>query len=203
VSARRRESARQRGQEHEREHHHQILDDEPADGDPPVHGLNQAPVLQSPQQHDRARDGEGETEHQPVVELPAPKPRDARAQSGRAGDLADRSRHRDPADGPEVADREVHADPEHQQDDADLRDLRGQLLVRHEPGRERTDHDAREQVADERRKADAHGEEAADEREAQPDRDRRDERDVVRHRGRVREVRQLSPRPRAGSAARA
>lgn len=47
----------------------------------------------------------------------------------------------------------MQADAEHQQDDADLRQLDRELLVRDEAGREGTDHDAGQQIADDRRQA--------------------------------------------------
>ena len=75
----------------------------------------------------------------------------------------------------------MQADAEHQQDDADLGELRGELAVGDEAGRERADGDARQQVADERRQLQPDGDEAADEREREADGDRRDQRGLVGH----------------------
>ena len=44
-------------QQDQRQHHGDVLDDQPADGDAPALGLDQSPLLQRPQQHDRARHG--------------------------------------------------------------------------------------------------------------------------------------------------
>ena len=51
---------------------------------------------------------------------------------------------------------------EHQQDDANLGELVGDVLVGDVPGRERPDDDAREQIADQRRKAEALGDQDAE-----------------------------------------
>ena len=74
------------------------------------------------------------------------------------GDLADRH---------QVLDREVQADAEHQQDDADLGQLAGQLLVADEARRERPDRDAGQQIADQRRQAQLDRQETAGERHDQ------------------------------------
>jgi hypothetical protein len=44
----------------------------------------------------------------------------------------------------------VKTDPEHQENDSDLGQLLGDLGVRHEARGERTDRDARDEVADDR-----------------------------------------------------
>ena len=58
----------------------------------------------------------------------------------------------------------LQADAEHQQDDADLGKLLGQVDVGDEPGRVGSDGDAREKVADNRRQAGSLREVAEDER---------------------------------------
>jgi hypothetical protein len=50
-------------QEHEHEHHGEVLDDEPAHGDAPALGLDQPPLLHRAQQHDGARHRQRETEN--------------------------------------------------------------------------------------------------------------------------------------------
>ena len=45
------------------------------------------------------------------------------ADDGHDGHLQQRARNRDLPDGPEIAEREMQADAEHQQDDAELREL--------------------------------------------------------------------------------
>ena len=75
----------------------------------------------------------------------------------------------------------MQADAEHQQDDADLGQLAGQVLVADEARRERADGDAGQQVADQRRQAQLVRHEAADEGHDQPHGDGGDERGLVRH----------------------
>ena len=58
-------------------------------------------------------------------------------------DLHERAGHRDRAHRQQVAQREMQADAEHQQDDADLGQLAGEVLIGDEARRERSDHDAR------------------------------------------------------------
>ncbi len=68
----------------------------------------------------------------------------------------------DARDRRQVLQREVQADAEHQQDDADLGQLAGQGNVGDEARRERPDHDACQQVADQRLDAQAVGDQAED-----------------------------------------
>jgi hypothetical protein len=63
---------RERGQEHQREHHREILDDEPADGDPAVQGIELVALFECTQQHDRARDRQCQPENEACGEAPAP-----------------------------------------------------------------------------------------------------------------------------------
>lgn len=63
----------------------------------------------------------------------------------------------------------MHPDAEHQEDHADFRQLVGQVLVRHVARREGPHEDAREEIADERRDADAVGD--CPERECQNETD--------------------------------
>ena len=69
--------------------------------------------------------------------------------------LRDRARDRDPPDGEKLLDVELQADAEHEQDDADLGELLGDPAVGDESGCVRAHQDSREQVADDRRQADA------------------------------------------------
>ncbi len=75
----------------------------------------------------------------------------------------------------------MQADAEHQQDDADLGQLGGEIGIGDESRRERTDRDACEQIADERRQAHARGEKSEREREHEADGDQRDEFGFVGH----------------------
>ena len=57
----------------------------------------------------------------------------------------------------------MKAHAEHQQDDADLRELQGEFPVRHEAGRMRANQHAGDKVADERRNAETIGYDTEDE----------------------------------------
>ena len=59
------------------------------------------------------------------------------------------------AHGQQVLEREMEPDAEHQQDDAELGELVGEVLVGDEAGGERPDGDAGDQVADQRRELEA------------------------------------------------
>ena len=72
----------------------------------------------------------------------------------------------------------LQADAKHQQDHPDLGQLLGEFGVRDEPRRVRPDHDAGEQVADNRRQAGPMREVAEDQRRAKPSGERQDDSDV-------------------------
>ena len=73
----------------------------------------------------------------------------------------------------QILEREMQADAEHQQNDADLGQLVGDILVGDEAGRERADDDSRHQISDQRRQLEAVGEHAEGEGEHEADRDGR------------------------------
>ena len=85
------------------------------------------------------------------------------------------------AHGGQVVDREVDPDAEHQQDDADVGELRGDRRIRDETRRERPDDHAGEDVAEDRWESQSPGDAAADERGRRGRRDRRDENGLVVH----------------------
>jgi hypothetical protein len=58
---------------------------------------------------------------------------------------------------------ELQADPEHQQNDADLGELFGEMCVGREAGRMGTDRDPCQQVSDDGREAETFGDVARDE----------------------------------------
>ena len=60
-----------RRQQHQRQHHRDVLDDEPADGDAAALGLHEAPLLQRPQQHHGARHRQRQAEDEPAAGRPA------------------------------------------------------------------------------------------------------------------------------------
>ena len=57
------EQTRHRRQQHQGQHHREILDDQPADRDAPLFGLDQMALLQGPQQHHGAGDRQRKAEH--------------------------------------------------------------------------------------------------------------------------------------------
>ena len=87
----------------------------------------------------------------PAPMLPAEPPRERDAERGRDRDLHHGAGNRDRAHREQVLEREMQPDAEHQQDHADLGELVGEVLVGDEAGRERSDRDAGEQIADQRR----------------------------------------------------
>ena len=127
------DDAGERRQQHEREDHREVLDDQPADGDAAALGLDQAALLQRAQQHDRAGDRQREAEHEARADRPAEHPGRGAMPSTVALAICTS------APGMAIArtdsrssQREVQADAEHQQDDADLGEVLG-----HAPGRPR------------------------------------------------------------------
>ena len=69
------EHAGQRRQEDQRQDHGQVLDDQPADGDPARRAVEHGPRLERAQQDHRAGDGEREAEHQAGAEATSPRER--------------------------------------------------------------------------------------------------------------------------------
>lgn len=147
--------AGERRQQHEGQHHDEVLDDQPADRDPAPLRLHHAALLQGAQQHHGAGDGKRQAEDEAAAGRPAHRQCKQEAEEGRHDDLADRSGNGDGPHGEEILQRKMQADAEHQQDDADFRELVRQLLVGDETGRERADDDAGKKVAGDRRQAEA------------------------------------------------
>ncbi len=145
------EPARERRQQHEHEHHREVFDDEPADRDAAIDRVEHASALERAQQHDRACDRQRQPEHEAGAETPAPQARNADAEYRRSRHLHDGARQRDLAYRKQIVEREMKANAEHQQHDADLGELSGDLEIRDIPRRGRTENDARNQVTDDRR----------------------------------------------------
>ena len=87
----------------------------------------------------------------------------------------------DGADRQQIVEREMEPDAEHQQNDADLGELVGDVLVGDIAGRERPDQDAGEQIADQRRELEAMHQYAQGEGEHEADGEGGNERWHVRH----------------------
>ena len=135
------------GQHHQRQHHHQILDDEPADGDAPLQGLQILAALQRPQQHHGTGGGESEAEHQAGDRIPPQQRGEPHAEQGGDRDLGDGAWDGDPLYRHQIAKGEVKPHPEHQQDHPQLCQLGHQLHVGHVPRGEGARDDAGRQIA--------------------------------------------------------
>ena len=147
-------------QEHERQHHHHVFDDEPADGDAAAPGLDQPPLLQRTEQNHGARHGQRQAEDEACADRPAEPMAKRHPKQRGAGDLRDGAGNGDRPHRKELLEREMQADAEHQQDDADLRELARERLVGDEARRRRADEHAGDEIADERRQTQPMGERA-------------------------------------------
>jgi hypothetical protein len=175
------EGGRERRKQHESKHHHEVLDDQPPDGDTAVDRIERVALLQRAQQHDSARNRQRQPQHQAGADSPAPQKRERHAACRRDGDLRNGAGDRDGAHRQQVLDREMQAHAEHQENDTDFGELAREIGVPDKPRRERTKRYASEEIAHKRRQAQPMGHEAADKRQHQPHGDRGDERDVVGH----------------------
>ena len=157
----------QQRQQHKNQNHRQILDDQPADRDPTVDGLEQATPLQCPDEYDSAGHGKGQAEHDACPQAPTPESGDARTEGSRNHDLNNCAGHGDATDSQQIIEGEVQPDTEHQQDDADLGQLARQFDVSHETWRGRAEHDPGNQVANQRRQFQSAGDETHNQRKPQ------------------------------------
>ena len=89
--------------------------------------------------------------------------------------LDERAGNRDRANGQQLLDVELQADAEHQQDDADLGELLGEMLVRDEARRVRADQQPREEIADDGRQAEPMGQVASGQRRRETSGQRHDQ----------------------------
>jgi hypothetical protein len=92
-------------QEDEREHHGDVLDDEPAHRDPPPLGLDQPPLLHRAEQDDGARHRKRKSEHEPGTRRPAEPGRKPHAEQRRAQNLRDGSGDGDRLDREKIVER--------------------------------------------------------------------------------------------------
>ena len=140
--------------------------------------------IKRPDEDDRACDRDREAEDDGLADGPTERQPEPEAEKRTEDGVTETSRERDPAHLLEVVVGELDADAEHQQDHADLGELESELRVRGEAGRERSDQDPGEQIADDRRETEPSGDERPDQGRGQSDGDRRDEGGLVGH-GRV------------------
>src|SRR5207342_2405733 len=176
------ERARDRRQQHEHQHHREVFDDQPADGDPAVHRFEHAACFQRAEQHHGARHRQGEAEHDRRAPRPSPLHREERAHRRGREDLQHRAGQGDLAHGKQIVEREMQADAEHQEHHADFDELGGQARVRDEARREGPDQHARDEIADQGGQPQPDGDEAQEERRAERRGERRDQGQAMRHR---------------------
>ena len=97
--------------------------------DAPALAVEGVPLLQRAQQHQGARDPKRHAEDEAGAPAPAERQREAEAERRRDRHLPDGAGDRDRADREQILEREMQADAEHQQDHADLGELRRKRLV--------------------------------------------------------------------------
>jgi hypothetical protein len=168
-------SGPERRKHHERDHGEEVLDDQPSDRDASRTRRRQPMLPERAKEHDRARHGHGDPEHQRRSRPERARKPDECPECRRDRDLHDRTGDGDPPHGQEVADAEMEADAEHQQHYADLSELESDSAVRHHAWRERTDQDPGHEVAHHVRQSRLTRQEAADEGGRDGDRDGRQE----------------------------
>src|SRR5829696_5028028 len=110
--------------------------------------INQPTLLQGAQDHHGRGDRERQSEHQAGTDRPAERPGERHTERRHQDDLDEGARDRDGADREKVLQREMQPDAEHQEDDAELRELVGELDVADKTRGERPYHHAGEQISD-------------------------------------------------------
>ena len=141
----------QQRQDDKRQHDHQVLDDQPAHGQTTGLALDLSTLLQRPQQDHGRGDREGEPHKGRLQIRHSQQPSQAPAQGRSRRDLEQGARDRDLSHLHQVSEREMQTDAEHQQDDADLRQLRSQLRIGDKTHCVRADSDPGHQIADQGR----------------------------------------------------
>ena len=97
------EERRDRREQHEDDDRHEVLDDQPADRDPALGGVELAAVRERPQQDDRAGDRQRQPEDEPATDPPAERDAEHQAEDRRdrrSGRARPGSRSRGPRPGP-------------------------------------------------------------------------------------------------------
>lgn len=158
-----------RRDQHQDEDRENVLEDQPPDGDMALAGFKQVVVRKDADQDHGARHGNGDAHDEARPRVHAERMRERRAQGPGDEDLADGAGDGDFPDGEEVAEVEMEAHAEHEQDDPDLGEVVRHLDVGDEARRVGAEGDPRDQVPDDRRKAEPLGRDAEHEREAQAD----------------------------------
>ena len=177
------ENAGQCGQQHERDDHGEIFDDQPADSDATAFGLHQMAFLHGAQQHHGTCDRQRQAEDECRAERPIHPPGERRAHRRCNADLEDRAWHSDRAHRQQIFEREMQPHPEHEQDHAKFGKFRRQALIGNEARRVRPGEDAGHKITNERWQAQPIGDRAEDEGEAKTNDDRGNEGRLMRHVG--------------------
>ncbi len=148
--------------DHDEDHHREILDERDADHDAPVPRVQLAPVQQEARQHHGAGHRDHHPDHRALEQGPAHQARDGHAHRHRERDAERAAEQGDPLHAQEVVQGELDADREHEQDHADLGEqLEGVQVRDGGPGGERADQDAAQHVAQDQGLAGQPGEGAA------------------------------------------
>ncbi|HTM30239.1 MAG TPA: hypothetical protein VL263_02990 [Vicinamibacterales bacterium] len=157
-----------RRQQHERQHGQDVFDHEPADRD--VAGLCVEIVVvgEHPHEHHRAGDGQRHAEDQAGRPVPPEGARQHDAKHRGDATLCDRPGNGHASDREQLLDVELQADAEHQENDADLGHLFGEVRVGDEAWRVRADERTGKQIAGDWRETEAMGEIAEHEGGAEP-----------------------------------
>ena len=165
----------------EREHHGQVFDDQPADGDAAASRLHQAALLKGAEQDDGTRHRQRQSEDEALADLPFHQHGEAEAHQRCNRDLDDGAGDRDGFDGQKVLQREMQAHAEHQKDDAEFGELRRQRLIGNVTRREGAHRDAGEQISDQGRYLQALRDGAENKSEPEARSDGCDQRCIMRH----------------------
>ena len=168
-------------QHHQRQHHGDVFDDQPADGDAAALGLDQPALLQRPQQHDGGSNRQSEAEHNASAGRPAKQIGQQQTKEGGDADLGHGAGNGDGPHFQQIIEREMQPDAEHQQDHADFGQLVGNILVRDEARCERAHQDAGDQITDEGRNLQSLGNDTKAEGQNKADYDRGNKRSVMMH----------------------
>ncbi|MNE44157.1 hypothetical protein D3C80_1383710 [compost metagenome] len=111
-------------QQHQGQHHGQIFDNQPADGDLPALAVDQLPFFQGAQQYHGTGGGQTQAEHQAGNQIPAHQFGQPHPQHRRDGDLGNGPGDSDIFYCEEIFKREMETNTEHQQDHPNLREFR-------------------------------------------------------------------------------
>ncbi len=125
------------------------------------------------EQDHSAGDGKTKAKDDTRTKTPAPQRTKADAEQGSKQDTPQRSRNRNASNRQQIGGGKMQAHTEHQQDNAHFRELRGKPGIGDDARCIRPHHDAGDEIADERRQAQAIGQIAEDRGKHKADSNRR------------------------------